>query len=635
MKEFFKINNIDVGFANHPTEETFFTKGSLNTEVLIRKGKLRISLLTPALEITDEMHNGLLNDPYYDNLRHIDYFRMVTYYDLAIEKGAYNSQIACPYNTNLTGFETYNFPEAVEFHGIIDLQEGFVHIKGELKSRSNEKKPSIPVEALKCFVPKPLLPIRELYTWEQALKANPTDVYDLSIGEGDFQTFPSKLLEFKNLEKIWIGGAAQCNFTELPDPFYGLTNLHTIQIYQSKINTISEHINQLHQLEELTIESSNLSLLPDALCDLPALTTLNLKHNKLISLPKQIGALPKLRDLNIVGNNFKALPKSLANIYAVNADRKHRKLFMDLSYKSKNPTAIDSSLYDWSNYPAQKALLEKSILAIPELEEFKNLIVDYSTMATFLILNKEEKEIPIGRSKVGGSPDLPKNWVHPANKNGLLYLFHAQINCEEIAPFQKYLPRKGMLYFFVNDEEYAERPIVLYAADNQNLVPSIYTEDTAFIDSDFDCDFRTAVAVTFQNYLSLPNFYNAYYYGAERYPNYATFWDAPDNDEKIEQLEDYIEALKSSIDWSLGAEQGATATRTHSIHSSVFTQHESPQEQAANKFGGEPSEWLVLLNMESVDEFNFWDAGTLTYCIHKKDLAINDFSKISVSIESS
>lgn len=164
----------------------------------------------------------------------------------------------------------------------------------------------------------------------------------------------------------------------------------------------------MHQLEELTIESSNLSLLPDALCDLPALTTLNLKHNKLISLPKQIGALPKLRDLNIVGNNFKALPKSLANIYAVNADRKHRKLFMDLSYKSKNPTAIDSSLYDLIQLSSTKALLEKSILAIPELEEFKNLIVDYSTMATFLILNKEEKEIPIGRSKVGGSPDLPK-----------------------------------------------------------------------------------------------------------------------------------------------------------------------------------------------------------------------------------
>ena len=84
MKEYFKINNIDVGFANHSTKGTVFTKGSLNTEVLVRKGKLRISLLTPSLEITDEMHNGLLNDSSYDNFRHIDYFRMVTYTDLEV-----------------------------------------------------------------------------------------------------------------------------------------------------------------------------------------------------------------------------------------------------------------------------------------------------------------------------------------------------------------------------------------------------------------------------------------------------------------------------------------------------------------------------------------------------------------------
>ena|GEM_PF-3880522 len=92
----------------------------MNTEILVRKGKLRISLLPPALEITDEMHNGLLSDAYYDNLRHIDYFRMVTYNDLAVEGGQYNTQIICPYDSS--GFESYNFPEKVTFHGVIDLQ---------------------------------------------------------------------------------------------------------------------------------------------------------------------------------------------------------------------------------------------------------------------------------------------------------------------------------------------------------------------------------------------------------------------------------------------------------------------------------------------------------------------------------
>ncbi len=61
MEEYFKINNIDVGFANHPTAGTLFVKGALDTEVLVRGGKLRINLLTPTLEITDAMHNGFLS----------------------------------------------------------------------------------------------------------------------------------------------------------------------------------------------------------------------------------------------------------------------------------------------------------------------------------------------------------------------------------------------------------------------------------------------------------------------------------------------------------------------------------------------------------------------------------------------
>ncbi len=635
MKEYFKINNIDVGFANHPTEGTVFTKGALNTEVLIRKGKIRISLLTPALEITDEMHNGLLNDSCYDNQRHIDYFRMVTYSDLEIENGSYNTQINCPYSKSLSGFETYNFPEDVEFYGIIDIQEGYVHIKGELKSRYDKKKPGIPVEAVKCFEPKALLPKRTLYTLEQALKTNPLNVYNLSISKGVFNEFPKEVLAFKNLERIWIGGQAVKNFNTLPDAFYALKELHTIQIYQSKINQISRKLKQLKKLEELTIESSEIEELPNDICELSQLTELNFKYNKLISLPNNIGLMPNLQTLNIVGNKFKELPKNLSNISSVKIDRKHKKLYMDLSYKSKNSNPINESIYDLSNYPKEKAELEKSILQIPELAEFKDLIVDCSSIATFLISNIDNKEISLGTSKVGGSPDLPKNWQHPANKNGLLYIFHAQINCEEIAPFQKYLPRKGILYFFVNDEEYAERPLVLYSENAENLVRYQYTDKTEFTDSDFDNSYRNALAVSFQNAISLPVFYNSYNHASERYPKYAEFWSNENNDEKIEILEDFIGELEKTINQPLGFDNGHIQLRTHSINANIFTQHESPQEQAADKFGGEPNEWLVLLNMESIGEFSFWDAGTLTYCIHKKDLEIKEFSKIHTSIESS
>ncbi|GAA4237921.1 hypothetical protein GCM10022291_26390 [Postechiella marina] len=90
-----------------------------------------------------------------------------------------------------------------------------------------------------------------------------------------------------------------------------------------------------------------------------------------------------------------------------------------------------------------------------------------------------------------------------------------------------------------------------------------------------------------------------------------------------------------TINQPLNRDNHYSLLNTHGLNTNVFTQHELPQEHAATKFGEKPNEWLVLLNIKSIDEFNFWDAGTLTYCIHKKDLEIKEFLKIYTSIESS
>lgn len=75
----------------------------------------------------------------------------------------------------------------------------------------------------------------------------------------------------------------------------------------------------------------------------------------------------------------------------------------------------------------------------------------------------------------------------------------------------------------------------------------------------------------------------------------------------------------------------------NSVNSYVFTQHESPQEQAASKLKGNPEDWIVLLKVASNNNcgFCFWDAGELVFLIHKSDLAKKDFSNIYASIESS
>ncbi|MGV3761185.1 DUF1963 domain-containing protein [Parapedobacter sp.] len=639
LQEFFKINGIDVGFGSHPIEGTVYSDPkALTSEVVVRKGKLRINLLTPALELTEAFHNGMLEEP-----AQVDWIRLVTYSDLAIPGGRYDTKIECPYGKRFSGFEVYGFPITARFYGTIDVQEGQVYIKGELRPEYEGNEGAVPIEIVKHFDPKPLLPERESLTLEEALKRNPLEVYDLRIGKGAFSSFPEKVLSFKNLERLWIGGQANLEFETLPDAFFQLTSLHTVQIYggfkRSTLKLLSPTISRLTHLEELTIQAANLIEIPEEITSLTNLREISFRNNQLTSLPESIGRLPHLSALDIEGNRFRSLPKSLAEIPSVRVDRKYKKLYMDTAYNSKNPDPMDESLFDLTRYPQEREQLANEIDKNEEVKAYKDFLLGTARIGTYLMLDDDLQEIPLGTSKVGGAPDLPEDWAHPAGKNGALYLFHAQINCEEAAPFQHYLPRTGMLYFFVSDEEHVDKTIVLYAHAFSGLKRHEYNEETEFTDPDFDDNYRKAVAVKFANAVSLPSTYNLYHHGEERFPKYAGYLESLKKDDAAyghfeDNVTEFVEQLLEKHE-SIGHKGPYRNFRTHSLNSYVFTQHESPEEQAAARFGGEPSEWMVLLNMESIGKFSFWDAGTLTYCIHKKDLAIADFGRVHTSIESS
>ena len=88
---------------------------------------------------------------------------------------------------------------------------------------------------------------------------------------------------------------------------------------------------------------------------------------------------------------------------------------------------------------------------------------------------------------------------------------------------------------------------------------------------------------------------------------------------------------------SLLADQEAPSHDAFLVNGHVFTQHESPEEQSAEAKGGEHDEWMVLLSFCSDPRigFQFGDSGTLTFCIHKRDLAAEDFSRVVATMESS
>jgi uncharacterized protein YwqG/predicted DNA-binding protein (MmcQ/YjbR family) len=62
----------------------------------------------------------------------------------------------------------------------------------------------------------------------------------------------------------------------------------------------------------------------------------------------------------------------------------------------------------------------------------------------------EESQLALGQTKIGGLPDLPKDWAWPQHQSGKSLAFLAQVNLAEIRACTdlEELPASGILYFF-------------------------------------------------------------------------------------------------------------------------------------------------------------------------------------------
>src|SRR3954468_699704 len=85
---------------------------------------------------------------------------------------------------------------------------------------------------------------------------------------------------------------------------------------------------------------------------------------------------------------------------------------------------------------------------------------------------EDEDTLPLGASKLGGSPDLPPDYEWPRHDYFPLS-FVTQINLADVAPYDPWaiLPHEGMLYFFF-DKDYGfrvqanDKRIVIYNRDD-------------------------------------------------------------------------------------------------------------------------------------------------------------------------
>lgn len=428
-----------------------------------------------------------------------------------------------------------------------------------------------------------------------------------------------QLVQLKDLSFYWTDLVK-----EIPEEIGVLKKLRSLSIVGTQSKSIPVKALQLPDLEFCTLSDNQLEELPE---QLPAgLKSLYLQKNQLKTLPSSILSLTQLKWVNITNNPFLSLPADLNKITHLELELEKKQSLLDYEYKGADglgTIAFDNALFSALSNPELRSLLDQKITEAG-LNDYKKGLEMLALWSVGLETVGPDEYYRRGNTRFGGLPDLPAGIEYPTfmtyHNEVMGYQFIAQLNCEELSPYQSYLPRNGVLYFFITDQEDFGAKVLYSGPD----ISTLQSAGDLEIDEDFIYDeqgiFEPFIVKTGM-YVGLPAFYS----------------DEHLYREDAENLQDLEEGDYDLIDKFRRSLEPQNVKPMHSINSYVFKQHSSPQIEAANKLKGKPEDYMVLLRVASDNHtgFSFWDAGEIYFVIHKSDLAKGDFSNIFCGLESS
>ena len=542
---------------------------------------------------------------------------------------------------------------SLSFTGTLTLDNGLAKMSGGLGPSWDRESPLIPLEVTMPLDIKRLdWSEYEFGSLQETNGMDSSDVRKLTLTAPDFRSFPPELLRLTSLQELSIVSDYHSDkpsqLAELGEELALFSELRSLTLHSTQLTALPDVIGQLSSLEALSVgfgqlESTPLSLwrLPNLarlsleknrLCqlpeeiDLPKLQRLDLSSNSLETLPESVVRLPELRALNLEKNPWKMLPTETIEVNKLTLSIEDKLRLLDFSYRNSKGETVepwDDSIYLahqdqalWSGFQSQLSSSETRLLAP---------LASVAKKGLRLIPGDEENSCwERGTTRIGGWPDLPSDWTYPRfihsyddKEREYAYEFLAQLDCEALASLQEYLPRSGWLYFFL-DTVHEMNPLVLYFDGSRDELVS--GSEISLEESDFyeftEPPYRP-FSVQPEASVSCPFAYSA---SSNR-------WLFTPERLAIESAEDELVRMNE-----LGLEGGRAP---HEINSFVFTQHEAPELQAALKKRGRPEDWVVLLKLASLGDFQWWDAGDLFFVIHKGDLARRDFSNIFCGLESS
>jgi len=554
------------------------------------------------------------------------------------------------------------FDYRLDFNGCAHFESGWIVLAGEMTKRYHDL--SFPIFVAKKFDVNALSWQDYRFTSLQETQTiNAKQVRFLHLENTTFTQLPKAMFSFENLEALTLSTRSNSwentciPLNEISSAIGQLSKLKNLNINGALLESLPDSIGKLKNLEQLSIDNCLLKELPNGVWQLPALEHLWLSHNQLThipddinlpvlknihldnnqlkTLPEALAKLPKLKTINLTGNPLEHLPDTFNQIESVELSIEDKLRLLDFDYKGADGKGLvewDDTVF-WAQYDADLAPSIKTVIADNKLETHGAALLSMVKKSIGFTHEGEEDYADLGNHRFGGMPDLPLTIDYPRfgdnwrdDKNDFIYEFIGQINCSDIAHLQDYLPRCGMLFFFletihsVYDGE--DSPCqVIYCEDNATLCSG---KRFAFVEDDYsemDGSEYQPYKANAAKINSAPSFYASY---ANKHLFVGEAESLKENEHLLETLYDAFETPLSDM-----------SSFSYAVNAYGFSQHEQPELQASLRQRGNPQDWIILLTVTSSGDMQWGDSGDLFFVIHKSDLACGDFSNVFVTMESS
>lgn len=523
----------------------------------------------------------------------------------------------------------------ISFAGKLTMKESWLGLNGVLKHYSSDQL-VWPITVYKKLRTKNINWGDYEFTLKEAQEVSPELVAGVSMIDYAEAAFPEAVLEYTNLQIITISATNRNRLLlcDVPEGIGKLDKLFDIRIANTNIEQLPKGLFQLPNLKSLFLDDNKLRSLPETI-KLPQLRSISLRKNRLENLPAALAEQPQLSNIYLEDNVWKSLPDSFSATKAeLHLNLIDKKRLLDYTYRgadNKGASKHNNELFLAKNDSQLNSMMNHAIKNTV-LESHHEEITQSAFKAVCINTTFADDYTGLGNTRFGGMPDLPVGHAYPfltteyATRPIDHNIFIAQINCEEVASYQDYLPRQGILYFFVEEAD-SYTSSVLYHPNDKNL-----TSATKLSDMDFRSTYLLEPYKPFKAEFSPMVALPARVDGQSLY----------DHEELAEPHMTNI--FSETFCRNLGRTGLHNEKRDyfytnleHSINDTTPGLGESPPEMAANEKKGKPEDWIILLRVRSDPKCNFmfYDAGDLYFLIHKSDLAKADFSNVFAFAESS